>query len=55
MKDLDSMVEGIHYIDTIVMIDEQTGGQLELSGAGAVVSEVVQQIALAVEHLHYAP
>src|ERR1700690_1963173 len=45
----------IHDIHRIVAIDKQARRQVELAQLRSIIPEVIQQVALPVEHLHYAP
>src|SRR5450755_3944286 len=55
MKYLDAAIVGIHDVHLIALIDMQSGRQLELSGPGAPLAEVIQQLPFLVEDLHHAP
>ncbi len=55
MEHLDAAIEGIDYVDAVVVVDFESGGQLKLSESGAALAEVIQEPALAVEGLHHAP
>jgi hypothetical protein len=55
LKYLDAPVEGIDHVNAIVIIDLQASRQLKLLSPGSLASEVIQQLSLLVENLHYAP
>ena len=55
MEHLDAAIEGIDYVDAVVFVDFESGGQLKLSESSAVLPEVIQEPALAIEGLHHAP
>src|SRR5579864_697864 len=55
MKNLDSPVKGIDHKNAVLRIDREPGRQLELARIRAPASEVIEQVALAIENLHHAP
>src|ERR1700731_990356 len=55
MKNLGSPVKRIDHENPVLRIDRDPGRQLGLSRFRALASEVIEQIALAIENLHHAP
>ena len=53
LKHLHSVVIRIHHEDAVAVIDDQPGGQAEIAKARAHLSEVIQQLSLAIEYLHH--
>ena len=51
---LHTAVQRIHYENPVLPIDEQSGGQLELSIVRAARAEVIQQSSLLIEYLHHS-
>src|SRR5208337_3936693 len=54
LKDLNPPIVGVHDVNAIFLVNLQARRHLKLPLAGA-VSEVVQELALAVKHLYDAP
>src|SRR5579872_1604278 len=55
MEYLNSPVKRVDYVDAILAVDLEPGGQLKLSRSRAPLPEVIEQSPLLVEHLHHAP
>jgi hypothetical protein len=52
VKYLHAPIERIHNEHAVVVVDEQTCGQLKLAEVYSSFSEKIQQAALAIENLH---
>src|SRR3954470_24558689 len=49
------MIVGIHDVDAVVLVDEESGRQIEVSRGIPASAEVVKQLAFAIEGLDHAP
>src|ERR1700691_4740472 len=55
MEHLDAVIEGIHNVDLIVVIDLQSGRQLKIAESGSAPAEVIQELTFAIKDLDHAP
>src|ERR1700739_1218108 len=52
---LNAAVERVDHKDAVVVMDEQSGGTLELCASRAAVTKVIEKPSLLIEDLHHAP